>query len=178
METAMRKLLTFLIALAASISVSASAFAQYAGCLGACGTIAASGAAPFALDGTAQTGTASASSFTTTPFSTTYANDIVYISGQYNGGPITGITGCGLTWTHRASGNFTSGYQELWYAKASSPLVGCAPTVTQTSSSFYNYALLAARMFYHHSTAMAQSRISATPVARLLRARPVMQTIY
>lgn len=106
--------------------------------------VSGGGAAPFALDGTPQNGTGAAASFSTLAFSTTFTNDVIYIAGQFNGGPITGITGCGLTWTRRGGGNQTgNAFQDLWSAKASSALSSCSPTVTQTSNNFFSYSIFA-----------------------------------
>lgn len=98
-------------------------------------------AAPFALDGTPSHDTnTSGSSWTTTAFSTTHTNDVVYIATQANGGPVISITGGGLSWSKRAAGFFSGSSGptfELWSAIASSSLSGAQFTVTQTSSSFF-----------------------------------------
>jgi hypothetical protein len=62
-----------------------------------------SGADPFALDGTFKDDTGTASSWNTTGYTSTYGNLVVYIAIETNGGPVTGVTGGGITFTKRAN---------------------------------------------------------------------------
>ncbi len=99
-----------------------------------------------ALDGTAQTANSGSSGALALPaFTTTSSNDIACVGIVTNGGPVTSITGGGLTWLFRVKKDTGSANEttELWYAKANSPIAGVAFTVNTTSAAFITATVFA-----------------------------------
>jgi hypothetical protein len=133
----MRKLLTFLIALAAVAGVSASSFAQVGLSFPGPGTPTAI-TATFGKDGTTVGNNATASSVTSPGFSTTNCNNLVIVGIITNAANVTNVTDAQsrLTFTKRAATG-TSNDMETWTAPFSgSPLSGDAITVNVSSSAF------------------------------------------
>lgn len=91
-----------------------------------------------ALDGSAHNNSGGASSLGAS-LTTTNTNDIIIAVATVNGGPVTSVSGGGLTWAKKASGTSDGGssqFLELWYAVAAGTLSGTTITVNQTSSSY------------------------------------------
>ncbi len=108
------------------------------------GTGGGAGPGPFALDGTKQFANSSSTGALALPaFSTTYDEDIIYIGVITNGGPVTSITGGGLTWAVRTTENSGGTNVEIWYAKAATALSGVVFTVNTTSAAFITAAVFA-----------------------------------
>jgi hypothetical protein len=81
----------------------------------------------------------STSAISTTPFSTTSANELLlaFISTDYLSGPnttVTGVSGGGLTWGLVRRTNVQSGTSEIWRAFATSPLSNVTVTATISQS--------------------------------------------
>lgn len=88
-----------------------------------------------AINGTP--GHANASATTVAAAVTTTSAALIVAVVTTNGGPITGVSGGGLSWARHA--NVTGGsaeYLELWTAEAASPLSAVTMTATNTFSSF------------------------------------------
>ncbi len=88
---------------------------------------------PLVLDGAvAATGNAGSLMLTLT----TAAAGLVCVAVGCNGGPVTGITGGGLTWTRRGRNVASAVNIELWSAPSPAALAGVGITINQTSSGF------------------------------------------
>jgi hypothetical protein len=111
----MRKLLTFLIALASIAFVALLSFggaqAQFI-TLGNQGVVAAGGGSTPARDGAAVGANSSAASTTTTTLTTANGSGIIYCGVGTNAASVTSVTAAGLTFTSRASAS-TAGFTSL-----------------------------------------------------------------
>ena len=87
-----------------------------------------------ALDGSVH-GSTTATSLGVT-LTTSNTDDVIIVIATVNQGPITSISGAGLTWNFIASGGTGIAAIEIWYAIASSALSSQTITVTQTASGF------------------------------------------
>jgi hypothetical protein len=130
METTMRKLLTFLIALAATVGIAASSF----GGMMMTGVGAPSGGGGgctnnIAVDGSGVS-SAGGSTTSTVTLTTTHTNDFALIAIQHNAGAVTSVTdGAGLTWTLLGIANTT----EVWSAFSTGILTSDVITITYNS---------------------------------------------
>lgn len=107
--------------------------------------IASGGGTPFALDGTPQGTTSGGTAALALPaLSTTFTNDIVYVCGVTNGGPVTSIgSSSSLSYARRTSVVNGSSTIEFWSAKSSSALSSEVATVNTTSSAFTTFSIYA-----------------------------------
>lgn len=95
-----------------------------------------------ALDGSGSASNGSASSINVS-ITTANANDIIILAAEANGGPITGVSGGGLTWVFKGRDtNGPSSPMDLWYAVAAGTLSAASITVTQTSAAFISVGIL------------------------------------
>ena len=134
----MRRLLLAYVLVCAAVIASWQCFSQTNNLLLlGIGGPKAGGGGPFALDGTpvcANSGGTNALALS--GFSTTYSDDIVYVTLSTNGGPTTSISGVGgVTFAERVQEN-SSGtqYDSIWTGKAASPLSSVTATVNTTTS--------------------------------------------
>ncbi len=93
-------------------------------------------AAPvLSIDGTPIEANSSAAT-TSITLTTTKTNNIIILVIETNGGPISTVSGGGLTWARRAQNSAGTTNIETWWALASSILSGVTITVTPTTTNF------------------------------------------